>query len=158
MGVWKFLVSIFIAAGSLVHAGDGPPRYETGEELLVAVNEKLREMGRPEYTLDGLTVWLARQADSARSDGLLPPRLEPFLRELVAGERFTYPVGLRVVDAEGVRLGEGSGADDILRLPPHKLLEVNIFNVPWGSRDQDGNRLKIVWSSIVVATALGSGD
>lgn len=135
-------------------AGEVPPSYETGEELLSAINNKMKEMNRSTFTLDELTVWLARQAGQTRSDGQLLPRVANFLEHLATKKRFEYPVGLQSFWSSDLPLTDDIYSKKRLRLPDHYVLEVAIFNVPWGSKDAEGNRLKVTWSSIMVATAL----
>lgn len=135
-------------------AGEVPPTYETGDELLSAINIKMKEMNRSTFTLDELTVWLARQAGQSRSDGQLLPRVENFLKHLATKKKFKYPVGLQSLWSNDLPLTDDIYSKKRLPLPDHYVLEVAIFNVPRGSKDAEGNRLKVTWSSIMVATAL----
>jgi len=132
------------------------PTYATGDELLVAVNARMKEMHRAVFTLDELTVWLATQAGLTRSesDGTLQPRVANFLEHLAAKKKFKFPVGLMSYSSDDLPLTDDIHSDKRLRLPSHCVLQVAIYNVPYGSKDADGQPLKVVWSAIPVATAL----
>src|SRR5688572_26464057 len=74
--------------------GEDVRGIKTPNQLLTAVNARMKEMNHSAFTLDELTVWLASQAGLTRSNGKLPPRVERFLLQLTARQKFDIPVGL----------------------------------------------------------------
>ena len=142
----------------LVFTGTSLVAVETPEELLTAVNKQMKKMDHPAFTLDSLTVWLASQADLSRHrDGKLPSKVEKFLRRLVAREKFDQPLGFWIVRNCRLNVATNEKAE-WLPLPDHYTFELAIYNVPPGEKDRDGNVIKAVHDSIVIATALGAPE
>ena len=53
-----------------------------------------------------------------------------------------------------IRLNDEDSSSEVLHLPSYWRLEITVLNVPWGSKNEYGSPLKVVWRSIVIATAL----
>lgn len=152
-----FIHLFFIAAFSVLSsAATVATTYETGEELLAAVNVRMKEMHHATFTQDELTVWLATQADLNRSDGELQPKVASFLECLASKKKFKHPVGLRGFSRDALALTEDTDSKGRLALPDHHVLQVVIYHVRPGSKDAEGKSLKVTWSTIHLATALAT--
>ena len=127
-------------------------KIETPEQLLTAVNAALKEMHRPAYTMKELTVCLVEQASASRNEGELQPRVGALLEAMRKGKKFEFPVDVICPENDSIRLS--SENRKFLKLPPYVSLYVRVLNVPWGSVDRDGKRLKVVWSTVLIATAV----
>jgi hypothetical protein len=131
-----------------------PVAATTPQQLLREINERLRDMKMSSYSPEALTVWLCQQASENESDGALQPRVGSFLKSLLQRRRFEFPVEVQMVESDGVEYTDGDTRYQKISLPQYTCLQIRIFNVPRGSVDSSGNNVKIVWSDIVVATAL----
>jgi len=129
-------------------------RVKTPEQLLAVVNARSKEMHFLPYTMKGLTVWIARQADVSGHDGEPSRRVDTILEGMVRKRRFEFPVEVELSEDDSVCIDNDGPRPKYLALPPHISLEVLVFNVPRGSVDRDGNHLKLDWSSVLIATAL----
>lgn len=153
----KYILACLLVTLTVLPASRGEPYkgIETADQLLTQVNEMMKEMNHSTFTLDGLTVWLANQAGLTRSDGKLPPRVERFLIQLVARQKFDIPVGIAFGCTNDLPLTDDVYSKKKLPLPDYYTFEIFIYNVPPGSKGADGKWLKVTHDSIVVATALG---
>lgn len=130
------------------------PLYETGDQLLAAVNERMKEMGHSEFTYDGLVVWLSNQAKVASGSEDISKRTVDFLRKLKDRKKFAIHVRLATWWQDDVNLKEDIYSTDRLRLPSYRLLQLHILHIPWESIDAEGNTMKVNWDTIQIATAL----
>lgn len=107
--------------------------------------------------MDDLVVHLAQQASLEREDGKLKPKAQWLLETLVARKKFKFPVGLQTYGSDGIWLRpyEEPSATK-LKLPSHSVLQVAIYNIPYGSKDAQGMRMKVTWETITIATALAN--
>lgn len=128
-------------------------RVATPKELLAAVNSKLKEMHHSLFTMDGLTIWVARQAEVSGYDGMLQPRVDSLLESLVEGKKFKYEVEVRSVEYIDIIWKTRDSKFRKIALPPHVCLQVTISNVPAG-RNVDGQSFKVDRSGVIIATAL----
>jgi hypothetical protein len=134
------------------------PTYKNGKELLVAINREMKEMGLTEFTYDSLTVWLALRARDASHNGDIDLRTAEFLKALKAKKNFKVPVGIGgELGSTDIPLTSDYRSSDRLALPSYRLLEVQIFHIPWGKKDAQGIACKVTWNTIEVASALENG-
>jgi len=140
-----------------VHEPDGslePRGFETGEQLLLAINAWMREHHLPALDYDEMTVRIAEQAWVMHDDEEFGPRLGPFLKDLVKRKRFLHPVQLEQSFADDIPPSGDRSSRERLALPKHCILEIRVLASPWIGWDPEGRPLKVSGWPILVASTV----
>jgi hypothetical protein len=160
------LLGISRADEQTVQRGKGSPRacstvgssglkgYATGKELLRAVNVWRERHGLPDFGYDEFCVHLASQVRYAAGNGEVNAVERDFLKELLHKKRFRIPVELAEWSEHDVAMGGAYVWDDRIPLPEYWVLDIHILFLPWGSKDESGQEMKIDWAEILVSDVL----
>jgi hypothetical protein len=124
--------------------------FATRKQLLFAINIWMKQFHQTELTKDDLIVRVATRLNFGEAD----PRVEELLECLLKDTRLTLPVDLWAEEQDDVLLQKGYSSHRKVSLPSHYVLSIRILNAPWGSKDRNGEALKITSWKIPIAYAL----